>query len=68
MMLEQSANRWLHTSYLYRRLEMLEPEGAEVIRPKREECVEDSEFFTERPDDVQELTERCLRGAGADER
>jgi hypothetical protein len=34
MMLEQSA-QVVKYAHLYRRLEMLEPEGAEAIRPKR---------------------------------
>jgi hypothetical protein len=60
MMSEQSA-RVLQFEHLSRRLEMLELWRELAIRPKREECVEDSELFDRELDDVQELTERCLR-------
>jgi hypothetical protein len=60
MVLEQSA-RVVKYEHLYRRLEMLELWRELAIRPKREECAEDSEFLDRELDDVQELTERCLR-------
>jgi predicted transcriptional regulator len=59
MMSEQSA-RVVKYEHLCRRLEMLELWRELAIRPKREECVEDSDFWDREEDDVQELTERCL--------
>jgi hypothetical protein len=60
MMPEQSA-RLVTYKRLYRRLEMLELWRELAVRPKREEFVEDSDLFDRELDDVQELTERCLR-------
>jgi hypothetical protein len=59
IMSEQSA-RLVKYEHLYRRLEMLELWRELAVRPKREECVEDSDFWDRELDDVQELTERCL--------
>jgi hypothetical protein len=59
-MSEQSA-RLLKYEHLYRRLQMLELWRELAIRPKREECVEDSDLLDRGElDDVQALTERCL--------
>ena len=59
-MSEQSA-RLLQYEHLYRRLEMLELWRELAVRPKREECVEDSDLLDRGDlDDVHELTERCL--------
>jgi hypothetical protein len=63
MMLEQSA-RVLKYEHLSRRLEMLELWRELAIRPKREECVEDSDLMDRELDDVQELTKRCLQVRG----
>jgi hypothetical protein len=58
-MSEQSA-RLVKYEHLCRRLEMLELWRELAVRPKREECIEDSDFWDREEDDVQELTERCL--------